>query len=354
MASLKEIKNRINSVNGTLKITSAMKLVASAKLHKAQNAIGNLVPYETGMHNILDDLLSVCPAEGKWSVYSEDRPVRKAAVVAIASNSSLCGAFNSNAVKKLEEAIGMLRKSGLEEQDIKVYALGRKIADSLKKSGYSNMEERSELSGKPGYAGAAELAEELTAMFLNGKVDRIYLVYNHYLSTASQKPVCRTYLPLLAEELAGASSEGFAGVAGNMATDGVSDKVISVSDSMVDKETDVGPESRPNVSERLSNRTADTLSDRSTDSLSSGFKDYIIEPDIESLMEELLPKVLKLKIYTVMLDANAAEHAARTVAMQTATDNGNQLLQELSLQYNKRRQQAITDELLDIVGGSMA
>lgn len=292
MPSLKEIKNRIGSVNGTLKITSAMKLVASAKLHKAQDAIGNLVPYETEMHKILAGLLSVFPY-GDCDIYSRERPVRKAAIVAIASSSSLCGAFNSNAIKKMEETINGFRERGLADTDIKVYAIGRKITDSLKKSGFTNVEDRSMLSDRPDYAGAAALAEELTGIYLKEEVDQIVLVYNHYVSTAVQKPSAKIFLPLALEM----------------------------------------PEEK---------------------GMSTGRQDYILEPDAESLIAELLPKVLKLKIYTVLLDANAAEHAARTVAMQTATDNGNQLLQELSLQYNKKRQQAITDELLDIVGGSMA
>ncbi|MDE5890897.1 MAG: F0F1 ATP synthase subunit gamma, partial [Bacteroidales bacterium] len=179
------------------------------------------------------------------------------------------------------------------DTDIKVYAIGRKLTDSLKNSGYTNVEDRSMLSDRPDYAGAAALAEELTGIYLKEEVDQIVLVYNHYVSTAVQKPSAKIFLPLALEM----------------------------------------PEEK---------------------GMSTGRQDYILEPDAESLIAELLPKVLKLKIYTVLLDANAAEHAARTVAMQTATDNGNQLLQELSLQYNKKRQQAITDELLDIVGGSMA
>jgi len=290
MASLKEIKTRINSVNGTLKITSAMKLVASAKLHKAQNAIGNLVPYETEMHRILADLLSVCPT-GKWSKYNENRPVGRTAIVAVSSDSALCGAFNSNVIKKFHELIDKYKAEGLENDAIKIYAVGRKIADHLRKSGFTGVEDRSILSGKPSYTGAAALADELAEMFLKGETDRVEIVYNHYQNTAVQFPTVKTYLPFSREE-----------------------------------SHDTG----------------------------AAVTDYILEPDAESLMEELLPKVLKLKIYTVLLDASAAEHAARTIAMQTASDNGNKLLQELSLQYNKRRQQAITDELLDIVGGTMA
>lgn len=292
MASLKEIKNRINSVNGTLKITSAMKLVASAKLHKAQDAIGNLIPYETEMHNILAALLSAYPSGG-WSVYSEERPVRKVSIVAISSSSALCGAFNSNAIKKLHETVGRYRESGLGDEDIRIYTIGRKVAESLKKAGITNTEDWSRLSDRPTFAEAATLAEKLVKSFLNGEADRIEIVYNHYESTAVQKPVAKTYLPL----------------------------------------------------------SKDTEEDSTLASSANG---YILEPDAGSLLEDLLPKVLRLKIYTVVLDANAAEHAARTIAMQTATDNGNKLLQELSLMYNKRRQQAITDELLDIVGGTMA
>lgn len=298
MASLKEIKSRINSVNGTLKITSAMKMVASSKLHKAQNAIANMLPYEKQMHNILyrllsDDSVPVC------GEYITQRPCRKVAIVAVSSNSALCGAFNSNVIKHFHETAAEYLSAGLRKEDILVYGLGRKIADAASKAGYAPMGDFNRLEDKYIYSEAADFARMLIDKFLKREIDKIELVYTHCRSTSVQVPVRETYLPFSAQE---------------------------PSDDREDSDQD-----------------------------DSGYmKDYIVEPDAESVLRDLLPKVLVLKIYTMLLDANAAEHAARTVAMQEATDNGNQLLQDLTLQYNKQRQQSITDELLDIVSGSLA
>lgn len=295
MASLKEIKGRINSVNGTLKITSAMKMVASSKLHKAQNAIANMVPYEEQMHEILYRLLSDDSAEA-CAEYVSERPVKKVAIVAVASNSALCGAFNSNVIRHFNEVADEYLKSGLSKEDILVYPVGKKIADAVSKAGYAVQGDFNRLADKHVYDDVSAFAQNLISMYLKKEVDRIELVYNHYRSSSSQEPERETYLP-------------FKGTAGD--------------------------------------RPADDSDERY-------MKDYIVEPSPDAVLRVLLPKVLVLKIYTVLLDANAAEHAARTVAMQEATDNGNELLQDLTLQFNKQRQQSITDELLDIVSGSMA
>ncbi|MCQ2133577.1 MAG: ATP synthase F1 subunit gamma [Bacteroidales bacterium] len=284
MASLKEIKGRIDSVKSTLKITSAMKMVASAKLHKAQNAIGNMVPYESRLREILGSLLGTVSAAG---AYTDVREVKKVALVCFASNSSLCGAFNSNAIREANKTVAQYREAGTE---ITVFSVGRRMADAMRKAGYPSPADYYELSSRPSYAAASQLGEDLLQGFLTGKFDRVEFVYNHFKSTASQTVIRETYLPLSLE-----SQEGVA---------------------QVDEEK------------------------------------FLVEPGKQELLEELLPKVIRLKIYTVLLDTIAAEHAARTVAMQTATDNGNQLLQDLTLEYNKGRQQKITNEILDIVSGS--
>lgn len=284
MASLKEIKGRIDSVKSTLKITSAMKMVASAKLHKAQNAIGNMVPYESRLREILGSLLGTVSAAG---AYTDVREVKKVALVCFASNSSLCGAFNSNAIREANKTVAQYREAGTE---ITVFSVGRRMADAMRKAGYPSPADYYELSSRPSYAAASQLGEDLLQGFLTGKFDRVEFVYNHFKSTASQTVIRETYLPLSLE-----SQEGVA---------------------QVDEEK------------------------------------FLVEPGKQELLEEILPKVIRLKIYTVLLDTIAAEHAARTVAMQTATDNGNQLLQDLTLEYNKGRQQKITNEILDIVSGS--
>lgn len=300
MPSLKEIKNRVASVNSTLKITSAMKMVAAAKLHKAQTAIGNMLPYQEMLYGMLGKLMTYRqaamvgeePLEKPQDVLYSSRPVHKVAIVAYSSNSSLCGGFNSSAIKHVTAIIDEYLASGLSADDITVFSVGRKMADAMKKKGFVSPADYTHLADKPGYEEASNLATELVHGFMTGRFDKVELSYNHFRSTASQPPVRETYLP-------------FAPV---------------------------------NDTEKTGN--AESF-------------DYIVEPDVDTILEELLPKVLMLKMYTVQLDTNAAEHAARTLAMQTATDNGNEILQELTLEYNKGRQQKITSEILDLVGGSM-
>lgn len=316
MASLKEIKDRIASVGSTLKITSAMKMVASAKLHKAQQAIGNMLPYEKRLHSMLIDLMGAVnmpSAEGAYSLMSQ-RPVHKVAVVAFASNSSLCGAFNSNVIKEAAAVINDYRSAGLQDTDITVYSVGRKMAEAMRKLGFQSPADYTKMSDSPSYEAASALAQELLDGFVSGRFDKVELVFNHYKSTSSQPTTRQTYLPL---SLADATADLHAG------------KVTETSEE-AENSGNVHP------------------SDVSLFGL-----DMIIEPSPEALVEVLLPKVVRLRVFTTLLDSAAAEHAARTVAMQLATDNGNELLQELTLEYNKGRQQKITSEILDLVGGSL-
>ena len=312
MSSLKEIKTRIASVKNTLKITSAMKMVASAKLHKAQSAIGNKLPYEQKLHRILagllqsDDLREALVRElgfgnkgGRSPVVLQDvamdelpskKDVERVALVVFSSNSSLCGAFNANVLKMFSQTLESLYERGYSESDIDVYAVGRKAADAALKAGFAQAEDFSDLADKPSYDRSADLAAELVDSFSTGNVSQVIFVYSHFASTSSQPVIRENYLPLALHDYASGSAP----------------------------------------------------------------IDYILEPDPMSLVKELLPKVLFLKMYTVILDANAAEHAARTVAMQIATDNAQDLIAELTLAYNKGRQQEITAEILDLIGGTMA
>jgi len=320
MASLKETKGRIGSVKSTLKITSAMKMVASAKLHKAQNAIENMTPYERKLREMLQLLLSsiltgdrqALPPEncatlgnirggdpsslggGPKDVFRGEMPAgrtKRVAIVAFSSNSSLCGGFNNNVVREVKARIQALEKEGIE---VEVISVGKKVADAMKKAGYPSSKDWSNLFAHTSYAEADALARELQGAFNSGKYDRIELIYNHFVSMSTQKVVCETYLPM-----------------GAPAVESLGDVAR------------VWPD------------------------------DIIIEPSPEEMLADLMPRVRSLRIYTVVLDSSAAEHAARTVAMQTATDNGEDILQELTLEYNKGRQQKITSEILDIVGGSM-
>lgn len=292
MASLKEVKGRINSINGTLKITSAMKMVASSKLHKAQEAIENMLPYERRLHHMLTNFLNA--GLSVESPFVVKRDVKKIAIVVFASNSSLCGGFNVNVIRHLSEMLEEYIQQ-LGKENILVYPIGRKVADAVKKLGITPMGDYQHMSGKPNYKEASDLAAELMDRFVSGEIQQVEMLYNHFKSTSTQVLTRETYLPI---NLAQASTE---------------------------EKQEKGMQA-----------------------------DYIIEPSAEKVMQELLPKVLRMRMYTVLLDSNAAEHAARTMAMQIATDNANDLIQELTLIYNKSRQQAITNELLDIIGGTMA
>ena len=310
MPSLKEIKGRIGSVKSTLKITSAMKLVASAKLRKAQQTIEGMRPYEHKLQEMMERVAAQAGGgrASEWSarpVDVEAGPARqRIALVAFASNSSLCGAFNANAVRL---ALESLRSYG--DADVTVYSVGRKMAEAMRKVGKPSPEDLQKLADKPSYAPAAALAGSLMEAFREGRLDRVDLVYNHFVSSGKQVPVRETLLPM-----------------GQIPGQTRNDQIWN------------DPGNTPGTSSAIPGVTRDL--------------DYILEPSASELLEELLPKSLRLKFYTALLDSNASEHAARTVAMQTATDNGEDLLQELTLQYNKSRQQKITSEILDLAGGS--
>lgn len=289
MSSLKEIKGRIGSVEGTLKITSAMKMVASAKLHKAQGAIESMLPYDRQLHKIMVSLLSG-DAKVTTPLCQPHDKIKRVAIVAIASNSSLCGGYNSNVVRHATAVINEYGKD-IPGEAIDCYVIGRKLDQSLGKlKGFNQIRDYVEKGDNPTFATAQALATRLMNDYIAGKIDRVELVYMHFKNTASQIATREVFLPVPLE------TGGEAAVS------------------------------------------------------TSG---YIIEPTPSEVLNELIPDALCMKIFTVMLDAQAAEHAARTVAMQTATDNANDLLDELRIQYNKGRQAAITAELLDIVGGSM-
>ena len=277
MPTLKETKGRINSVRNTLKITSAMKLVASAKLRKAQQAIESMRPYERQLQRMLEE---VCGSHEPEALVDQSDSLRgRKAVVAIASNSAMCGSFNANVIAKVRS----LRSPGDT-----VWSIGRKMADAMRRDGFPSPDDLSAVAEHPAYAPVASLVEKLSDEFEKGRYSCVVLVYNHFVSTSRQEPVVEILLP-----------EG---------------KFVA----------DDSPEREASL---------------------------IIEPSRKEFLEALVPKTRKLKLYAALLDSSAAEQAARTVAMQTATDNGEDLLEDLTLQYNKGRQQKITSEILDLAGG---
>ena len=279
MPTLKEIKGRIGSVKSTLKITSAMKLVSSAKLRKAQNAIAAMRPYEEELRRMLE--MASGAGNVPENVTSPENVQLPAVIVAIASNSSLCGGFNANVIAKVRA----VRKPG----DV-VYSIGRKMADAMARDGFHSPSDYSALSEHPVYADAAAIVEKLAKDFYEGRISGVTLVYTHFVSTSRQVSVVERLLPV----------------------------------------------------------------DETRGQVGGDETDAILEPSARELLEALMPRTLKLKLYAAPLDSAAAEHAARTIAMQTATDNAENLLSELTLQYNKSRQQKITSEILDLAGGQAA
>lgn len=291
MPSLKEVKTRIASVNSTRKITSAMKMVASSKLHRAQQAIERMRPYERQLNRIMSTFVTSMESDVQ-TPYAASREVKHVAIILYTSNTSLCGAFNLNVIKAFNKLVADYRKSGAEV--VKVYPFGKQAYDAVRKLGFNDVADYSSLLDHPSYEKAAAVAAEVMQMFEAKLIDHADLLYHHFKSAGTQILTTETFLPV-----------------------------------SIEKE------------EAADNKTA-----------SSNY-DFIIEPSKEAIVTQLIPKALHLKVFAAMLDSLASEHAARVVAMQVATDNADDLLRELTLTYNKTRQQAITNELLDIVGGQM-
>lgn len=321
MPSLKEIKSRIASVNSTRKITSAMKMVASSKLHHAQTAIENMLPYENMLEHILKTFLVSAP--DVELPFDQERPVKKVALIVFSSNSSLCGGFNANIIKTMLHAIDEYRKQGLTNDDIIIYPIGRKVEEKVRKLGLRSAGSFVHLADKPNSAQCRDISVEAGTMFLEGKVDKVELIYHHFKSAGSQVLTRRTFLPIDLHDDVGADNDR------------------DLSSNLATKKSQEYHKNRNKQEEEREQATVKPLNDN-----------FLVEPDLKTVLTELVPKELHLMVYTALLDSNASEHAARMVAMQTATDNADELLRELNLQYNKSRQAAITSELLDIVGGS--
>jgi len=288
MGSLKEVRARIASVTSTRKITSAMRMVSAAKLRRAQDAIAGYLPYEQKLTSMLADFLAF--SSGDLNIpLAENRVVKRVAIVVISSNGSLCGAFNSNAIKKMDEVLA--KYSELGAKNILVYALGKKVADAARKRSYDVQGSLLHLVDKPDYGLVANIANELMNLFLAKEIDAVELIYNHFKNAAVQQIRSERLLPLRPEA-----------------------KKVN---------------------------------------LTGGFTlDYILEPDEQYLVARLVPKAVRNKLFSAVLDSVAGEFGARTTAMQTATDNAGEMIQELKLKYNKARQESITRELIDIVGGA--
>lgn len=293
MPSLKEVKTRIGSVKSTRKITNAMKMVASSKLHHAQRAIECMRPYEKRLASIMTRFLSTMEGEVE-SVYSETREIRKVALVVVSSNSSLCGAFNANIIKEFLKTAEEYKQKGVV---VEVFPIGKKIAQAVQKAGYKFQSDNSDVLEHPEYIKAYNIAENFMQRFVNGEIEKVCIISQHFVNTSKQEICNNTFLP------------------------------ISLDDSANSKAT----ANSSNKGRQL---------------------DYIVEPSPASIISSLIPATLHMQIFSAILDSLAAEHASRVVAMQVATDNADDLIEQLTLTYNKTRQQAITSELLDMASGT--
>ena len=281
MANLKEIRNRISSVSSTMQITSAMKMVSAAKLKKAQDAITAMRPYSDKLTQMLVNLSSSVDFE---NVYLSSRKVKNKLVVCITSNRGLCGAFNSNVIKKCTEI------ANSSDESVSFLCIGKKGADILSKN-YNVIQTNNEIFDDLTFENISAIAEKLMSIFLNKEFDSVQIVYNKFKNAATQIVIQEQYLPI---------------------------------------------------------ENNDSENDQKESS------DYIFEPSQVEIISELIPKSLKTQLYKSIRDSYASEHGARMTAMHKATDNATELRDQLKLTYNKARQAAITNEILEIVGGAEA
>jgi F-type H+-transporting ATPase subunit gamma len=297
MASLKEIRARIVSVNSTKKITSAMKMVSAAKLHKSEENTLRFIPYKQKLTDMLTQYLANMEPGTVKIPLAEKREIKQAAIVCISSNSGLCGVFNSNVNKLLNEAIAQYKA---QKVAFTIYPIGKKIADYTAKMELPTAAANTNLCDKPTYEEACQVIQPLVKAYLDGEIDQLIVLYNHHKNAAVQVPTHEVLLPL-STEVSGTSTNSMTEMGGSK---------------------------------------ANLL--------------YITEPDVETVINNLVPNVVRMRFYAAVLDSTTAEHGARTTAMQVASDNASKMIETITQQYNRVRQEVITNELLDIVGGSEA
>ena len=281
--------------------------------------IENMLPYETLLEHILKTFLA--SETDARTVLNEVRPVKRVALVVYASNSSLCGGFNANVIRLLQHVVDEYAELGKE--NIVVYPIGRKVAEKAVKMGLNVAGDFTALAEKPNANDCITIARELGEKFISGEFDRVEMIYHHFKSAGSQILTRMPFLPIDIEE--------------ELKRDHERDLTSNVTTKKAQEYI-----KRKEEEKKREEKEAVPLNDN-----------FLVEPDMNTVLTKLIPKYLHLMVYTALLDSIASEHAARMVAMQTATDNADEILRELNLQYNKSRQQAITSELLDIVGGSI-
>jgi F-type H+-transporting ATPase subunit gamma len=290
MANLKEIRVRIASVTTTRQITSAMKMVSAAKLKKAQDSIIQLRPYAQKLSEILKNI-SGSLSSGDDNVYGKERQVKSVLFILITSNRGLCGAFNSNIIKQAVGSVFSNYENILKQDKVKFICIGKKGGDFLRSKKFPVLSSFNELLDKPSFDKVSPVADKIMEFYAMGQFDKVILVYNKFKNAAVQQIMEEQFLPIPKAE----------------------------------KRTNKEP-----------------------------ITDYIFEPSKEFILKELIPKSLKVEFYKAILDSHASEHGARMTAMHKATDNATEMIKQLTLNYNKARQAAITGEILEIVGGAEA
>ncbi|MGN8072171.1 ATP synthase F1 subunit gamma [Mucilaginibacter sp. SG564] len=290
MANLKEVRNRITSVSSTQQITKAMKMVSAAKLKRATNAIVQLRPYANKLKELLANL-SASLEDGSSPYLQEREPVR-VLVVVVTSNRGLAGAFNTNAIKTANNLIAEKYSKQLQAGNVSIVAIGKKSQEYYERRKYNVIGNNNDLYNELNFENTSKITESIMAGFVNGKYDRVELVYNHFRNAAVQYLIAEQLLPV------------------------------------------PKPEKK--------------------DEVKAANVDYILEPSQEEIVEQLIPKNIKIQLYRAVLDSNASEHGARMTAMDKATENAGELLKALKLSYNQARQAAITTELTEIVSGAAA
>lgn len=296
MANLKEVRTRINSVNSTMQITSAMKMVSASKLRKSQSAITSLRPYASKLKEIMQDLSSSLLTSSE-SVYAkkhkDNAEDEKILIIPVASNKGLCGIFNGNIIRETIRFVNNECRIQLEKGNVDILCISKKVEEALKFKKITTIGNENSLLDNLSYDNILPFAERLMSDFSNEKYDRIIFIYNQFKNAGSQIMVHEQFLPIVSEE-------------------------------------------------------------SNDDNHSTSEIEYIFQPSKEEILNSLIPKSLKLQVYKILLDSFTSEHGARMVSMTKATDNASELLKELNRSYNKARQSTITNEIIEIVSGADA
>ena len=293
MANLKEVRNRIVSVKSTQQITSAMKMVAASKLRRAQTAIVRLRPYSAKLQEFLQNLSVSLDAGDAGSSFSVQRQPDKVLLVVVSSNRGLCGAFNANVIKMANALIAGKYSVQHQNGNLSLLTIGKKVTEFYRKRNYKVIASHDDIFNHLTFENVKPIAENVMEQFSRKNFDRVDIIYNQFKNAATQVLLTEQFLPVL-----------------------------------------------PPAKDQSQKNNLKA--------------DYIFEPSKEEIVNDLIPKSLKVQFYKALLDSNASEHGARMTAMHQATDNAKELLKDLNLTYNKARQAAITGEILEIVGGAEA